>query len=184
METHDLMRSSRRERLTTAGRFLVTMLLLALLFGWGLVLNVNTGSVEIPAGEVFHMVWSGVKALFRDLFTGSDTLRAVTEASSESKIIFSIRMPRMLLAAILGGALSVSGYLLQTFFRNPLADPIPGDDQLRGADLVRLCGLPAHCVHGAALLPAGAKHVHAAGHRHYGGLHLQCCYRFLYYLRG
>ena len=123
METHDLMRSSRRERLTTAGRFLVTMLLLALLFGWGLVLNVNTGSVEIPAGEVFHMVWSGVKALFRDLFTGSDTLRAVTEASSESKIIFSIRMPRMLLAAILGGALSVSGFLLQTFFRNPIAGP-------------------------------------------------------------
>ena len=52
METHDLMRSSRRERLTTAGRFLVTMLLLALLFGWGLVLNVNTGSVEIPGAAL------------------------------------------------------------------------------------------------------------------------------------
>ena len=32
-------------------------------------------------------------------------------------------MPRMLLAAILGGALSVSGFLLQTFFRNPIAGP-------------------------------------------------------------
>ena len=123
METHDLTRSSRRERLTTAGRFLAVMLLLTLLLGWGLVLNVNTGSVDIPAGEVLGMVWSGVEAILRDVFTGSDTLRAVTEASSDSKIIFSIRMPRMLLAAILGGALSVSGFLLQTFFRNPIAGP-------------------------------------------------------------
>lgn len=119
----DLYRASRREAMTTAGRFLLTMVLLTLLLGWGLVLNVNTGSVDIPAGEVFHMVWSAVNAFFRDLFTGSDTLRTVTEASSESKIIFSIRMPRMLLAAILGGALSVSGFLLQTFFRNPIAGP-------------------------------------------------------------
>ena len=119
----DLYRASRREAMTTAGRFLLTMVLLTLLLGWGLVLNVNTGSVDIPAGEVFHMVWSAVKAFFRDLFTGPDTLRTVTEASSESKIIFSIRMPRMLLAAILGGALSVSGFLLQTFFRNPIAGP-------------------------------------------------------------
>ena len=123
METHDLTRSSHRERLTTAGRFLAVVLLLTLLRGGGGVLNVNTGSVDIPAGEVLGMVWSGVKALLRDAFTGSDTLRAVTEASSDSKIIFSIRMPRMLLAAILGGALSVSGFLLQTFFRNPIAGP-------------------------------------------------------------
>ena len=123
MKAHDLTLTSRRERLTTVWRFLVTMLLLAFLLGWGLVLNVNTGSVDIPAGEVFRMVWSGISALFQDFFTGSDTLRTVTEASSDSKIIFSIRMPRMLLAAILGGALSVSGFLLQTFFRNPIAGP-------------------------------------------------------------
>lgn len=49
--------------------------------------------------------------------------RPVLDGSTESKIIFSIRMPRMLLAAILGGALSVSGFLLQTFFRNPIAGP-------------------------------------------------------------
>ena len=33
-------------------------------------------------------------------------------------IIFDIRLPRMLAALILGGALSVSGFLLQTFFSN------------------------------------------------------------------
>ncbi len=38
-------------------------------------------------------------------------------------IIKSIRLPRMLAAVILGGALSVSGYLLQVFFGNPIAGP-------------------------------------------------------------
>ena len=38
-------------------------------------------------------------------------------------IIKSIRLPRMLAALILGGALSVSGYLLQVFFGNPIAGP-------------------------------------------------------------
>ena len=38
-------------------------------------------------------------------------------------ILISIRLPRMLAALILGGALSVSGYLLQVFFANPIAGP-------------------------------------------------------------
>lgn len=38
-------------------------------------------------------------------------------------ILFDIRLPRMLAALTLGGALSVSGFLLQTFFSNPIAGP-------------------------------------------------------------
>ena len=38
-------------------------------------------------------------------------------------IIWIIRLPRLLIAAVLGGALSLSGFLLQTFFRNPIAGP-------------------------------------------------------------
>lgn len=38
-------------------------------------------------------------------------------------IIWNIRLPRIFAAIILGGALSVSGYLLQTFFSNPIAGP-------------------------------------------------------------
>ena len=40
------------------------------------------------------------------------------------KILWEIRMPRSLTAIILGGALSVSGFLLQTFFSNPIAGRI------------------------------------------------------------
>lgn len=39
------------------------------------------------------------------------------------KIVREIRFPRAMAAAILGGALSVSGFLLQTFFANPIAGP-------------------------------------------------------------
>jgi len=42
---------------------------------------------------------------------------------SANKIIMQIRLPRLLSALILGGALSVSGFLLQTFFANPIAGP-------------------------------------------------------------
>ena len=39
------------------------------------------------------------------------------------KIIISIRLPRIIGAIVLGGALSVSGFLLQIFFGNPIAGP-------------------------------------------------------------
>lgn len=38
-------------------------------------------------------------------------------------IIWEIRLPRLIEAAVLGGALALSGYLLQSFFRNPIAGP-------------------------------------------------------------
>lgn len=113
------MESSEMGKKSGMSRFLIIMLLLLALLAWGLVLNVNTGSVHIPAGEVFSLVWRAIRAAFQ----GRSALELVTGASTESKIIFSIRMPRMLLAAVLGGALSVAGFLLQTFFRNPIAGP-------------------------------------------------------------
>lgn len=109
--------------LARTGRLVGVYLALALLLFWGLVLNVNMGSVPIPAGEILAMVWRAIRAGLADLVPGGDRLEAITAASTASRIVFSIRMPRMLLAAILGGALSVSGYLLQVFFRNPIAGP-------------------------------------------------------------
>ena len=66
-----------------------------------LVWNINAGSVDFTPGEVLSILLS----------------------PPDSGIIWSIRMPRVLAAAILGGALSVSGFLLQTFFANPIAGP-------------------------------------------------------------
>ena len=67
--------------------------------------NLGIGSVSIPAKDV-------VKCLTRG--NVDDTVQG---------IIRDIRMPRTLAAFILGGALALSGYLLQTFFHNPIAGP-------------------------------------------------------------
>ena len=44
-------------------------------------------------------------------------------SSVSAGIVLEIRLPRALAAAILGGGLALSGYLLQTFFHNPIAGP-------------------------------------------------------------
>ena len=58
--------------------------------------------------------------------SAADLLAALTAKEGTDMvrhILFDIRLPRMLAALILGGALSVSGFLLQTFFSNPIAGP-------------------------------------------------------------
>lgn len=108
------------------GRFSFIMLLLSCLLVLALVLNVNIGSVSIAIQDVFRMIWDGIRYGVTNIFTRggyAEELNAVINSSTESQILFRIRIPRMLLAAILGGALSVSGYLLQVFFRNPIAGP-------------------------------------------------------------
>jgi iron complex transport system permease protein len=52
-----------------------------------------------------------------------DSLKGKEIDSAYENILWQIRMPRALAAAILGGALGLAGYLLQTFFRNPIAGP-------------------------------------------------------------
>ena len=50
-------------------------------------------------------------------------LSGTDRESTAFHILWDIRLPRLLAAALLGGALSVSGFLLQTFFSNPIAGP-------------------------------------------------------------
>lgn len=50
-------------------------------------------------------------------------LSGAEKGTTAANIILSIRLPRVLAAIILGGGLAVSGYLLQTYFANPIAGP-------------------------------------------------------------
>lgn len=69
------------------------------------VLNIVSGSSSIKAADV----WS--------IITGSST------DHSAHQIVMNIRLPRALAALFLGGALAEAGFLLQSFFANPIAGP-------------------------------------------------------------
>ncbi len=84
--------------------YLIKYLLLLLLTLFLVALNICIGSINIPFSEVLGTLSGGGDGTFRD-------------------IILQIRFPRTLAAAILGGSLALSGYLLQTFFHNPIAGP-------------------------------------------------------------
>lgn len=68
--------------------------------------NVSLGSVKIPLGEVIHSL------------SGGNASRPSWEY-----IIFNYRLPKAIAALLAGMALAVSGLLMQTLFRNPLAGP-------------------------------------------------------------
>lgn len=108
------------------GRFLLVTAFLCALLILGLLLNVGIGSVPISRGDILNMLWEGLRCGVLSLIRGganSESMDALLHADAQSMILFRIRLPRMLLAALLGGALSVSGYLLQVFFQNPIAGP-------------------------------------------------------------
>lgn len=70
-----------------------------------LLLNVYMGSVSVPPMETFRI------------------LSGRAENETIYNILWKIRLPRMCAAAVLGGGLAVSGFLLQTYFNNPIAGP-------------------------------------------------------------
>lgn len=120
-----MKKDENRIKLGGTGRFWLVMVLLFAAWMAAIVMNVNIGSVQIPVGDIFRMIWDGIRFRIGSLFNKECVreLNAVISESTASQILFKIRIPRMLLAMILGGALSVSGYLLQVFFRNPIAGP-------------------------------------------------------------
>lgn len=84
-------------------RYMVTFFLLVMSVLIFMILNVSIGTVEIP---------------FRDILSSIQG-----EKIDNARILWDIRMPRTIAAFILGGALALAGYLLQSFFHNPIAGP-------------------------------------------------------------
>ncbi len=86
-------------------RLIITYAVLALLLIVLIMANILMGSSSMTAGEALRILFS------------HETV------SKFGRIVWDIRMPRILAAVFLGGALAVSGFLLQTFFANPIAGP-------------------------------------------------------------
>jgi iron complex transport system permease protein len=87
-----------------------------------LIVAVALGPVTIPFAEVWHIILEHLagKLGFSAKMTG-DTPQAASAAAD--RIILQIRLPRVLLGALVGAGLSVVGATLQTTTQNKLADP-------------------------------------------------------------
>ena len=83
-----------------------TFILLILILIIVALINISLGSVYIP-----------LKGIIATLFNGE------VEKESWKSIIIHYRLPKAITAIIVGSGLSISGLLMQTLFRNPLAGP-------------------------------------------------------------
>jgi len=95
---------------STRAALLVLALPLALVVA--LVLATMVGSVSIPPQETVQIL------LHRLGLPGE-----ATWPTTDQTIIWEVRLPRVIAAALVGGALGVAGTLFQAVLRNPLADP-------------------------------------------------------------
>lgn len=93
------MTASQKRRYTIA--FFGMIVLLAVF----LILNICIGSSSISAADAWNVL------------TGR------TDDAAARNVVLQLRLPRAVAAIVLGGALALSGYLLQTFFHNPIAGP-------------------------------------------------------------
>ncbi|MDE7133141.1 MAG: iron ABC transporter permease [Lachnospiraceae bacterium] len=86
-------------------RYIAAFILLILCTVFFFILNVCIGSVTIALSDIVR------------------TLTGRVSNETFTRILWDIRLPRAVAVLILGGALARAGYLLQTFFGNPIAGP-------------------------------------------------------------
>lgn len=90
--------SFHQENFRRRTRYTAVFLILAAVFCVVTVLNINTGNIHIPVPKILRILF---------LKEG---------AATEYNIIWKIRLPRILMAALLGGALSLSGFFAADIF--------------------------------------------------------------------
>ncbi len=119
---------------------------LLLLLASTVVVAVGIGSVQVPVGDVLDVV-------LRRLGLGTDATVV------DDRIVWQLRMPRVLGAAATGAGLAIAGAVLQSLTRNDLADPyllgISGGATV-GAVSVIVLGVGVAGLAGSAALGAGA----------------------------
>lgn len=135
-------------------RSLVVLVASGLLLLAAVALAAAVGAIAIPLGDVVAVIFGGPDA-------ASD--------ARQGAVVWSVRLPRIALGALVGAGLASGGAALQGLFRNPLADPyvlgIASGGGLGAAVVLLLVGqgaldagwIPAGAFAGAALA-AGAVH--------------------------
>ena len=97
----------------TGKKTLSVYIILASLLVLVIVTCVSLGAVSVPFDEVLRVIAG--KLPWSDAGAGV--------GKSHELIVWNVRLPRVLLAATIGGGLSIVGAVMQAMFRNPLAEP-------------------------------------------------------------
>ena len=87
-----------------AKRRILILLVLAVLACFGGIISIMKGSVNVPLNEIIAAMTGG-------------------SAGMHQQIILNIRLPRTIVAGLVGVNLALSGAILQAVMKNPLADP-------------------------------------------------------------
>ncbi len=98
-------------KLITPKKVITISILLGLLLIFVILISITMGSVKVPPLRSIRILFQSILGLKGG---GNETERA---------IILSLRLPRAILAGLVGAGLSVSGATFQALLRNPLADP-------------------------------------------------------------
>lgn len=121
-------------------RYCIILAVLLILFVVLVLLNIGLGSVTVRIGHIGRIL----------LGQGGNV--------TEHDIIWKIRLPRTMAGIILGGALALSGFLLQTYFNNPIAGPfvlgISSGAKLVVAVVMVMALIRHYTVNSAALIAA------------------------------
>jgi iron complex transport system permease protein len=88
--------------------------LLAAFLGGAIVISTAMGYIQLPAMDVIKIIMAKISGRL-SLIEGMDKLFPV--------VVFDVRLPRILSAAIVGAGLAISGVVFQGILLNPLADP-------------------------------------------------------------
>jgi len=97
--------------LKRSGLFVLLIILLLL----SAILGISIGAVAIPPSEVVRILFSHIP--------GFNGYLAAGLLPQHETIIMTMRFPRVVLAAMVGAGLALSGATFQGLFRNPMADP-------------------------------------------------------------
>ncbi|MDW8045557.1 MAG: iron chelate uptake ABC transporter family permease subunit [Nitrososphaerota archaeon] len=98
-------------------RWPLTILSLLIINFFTIIVSLAIGSTYIPSTHILEMVFKRMQ-----MVVGIPTELLDVDKIYEA-IIFQIRLPRVLLASLVGGSLAVAGVVFQGIFKNPMADP-------------------------------------------------------------
>lgn len=107
----------------SAKKFKIRMspiLLSAVLLIFVAVIAMSIGRYWVPPNEILRLLSSRTLELIPGI---SQTPLRQTWSAQEATVVMDVRLPRILLAFLVGGALALGGACLQALFRNPLVSP-------------------------------------------------------------